>query len=109
MTPTVGCDALAFDAGRTADNKVKATTATTMPKTQPIMKPTLVDRAWDENNMRIAAIIGIGLMAIPIARQNLSNCCAHVCCSLSCHALWAWISGCYQVIASADSSVPGEG
>lgn len=87
MTPTVGCDALGFDAGRTADNKVKATTATTTPKTQPSMKPTLVDLERGDNNMRIAAIIGIGLIAIPIAKgENISDCSDHVRCSLSGHA-----------------------
>jgi hypothetical protein len=72
MTPAMGFDADGSAAGMIAESSVKTTTATTMPTTQPTMKPTLVPRAFGESSMRIAAMIGMGLMAIPRALGRIS-------------------------------------
>jgi hypothetical protein len=47
-------------------NAVKIAVATTIPMTQPIRNPELVLPARFENNMRIAAIIGIGDTGLPL-------------------------------------------
>ena len=46
--------------------------ATTIPATQPIRKPALVRPALAENSIRIAAMIGIGEIATPMARGRMS-------------------------------------
>src|SRR5215212_8135924 len=51
---------------------MKTTSATTMPQIQPSMNPTLVAFALGDNNVRIAAMMGIGLIAMPSARGRIS-------------------------------------
>jgi hypothetical protein len=46
--------------------------ATTMPQIQPSMNPTLVAFAFGDSNIKIAAMIGIGLIAMPSARGRIS-------------------------------------
>ena len=47
-------------------------TATAMPTIHPHMKPTPVGFAFGDNNIKMAAMIGIGLMATPRARGSTS-------------------------------------
>ena len=51
---------------------VKIAVATTIPATQPSRNPMLVLPARLENNMRIAAMIGIGDTATPTANGRIS-------------------------------------
>ena len=51
---------------------VKIAVTTTIPTIQPIRNPVLVLPARFENSMRIAAMIGIGDTAIPIASGRIS-------------------------------------
>jgi hypothetical protein len=51
------------------ESRVNKTTATTMPTSHPIRNPTLVPFARGDSSIKIAAMIGIGLMAM----QNLAN------------------------------------
>jgi hypothetical protein len=43
-----------------------------MPSNQPIMNPTLVPFARGDSNIKITAMIGIGLMAMPTAKGRIS-------------------------------------
>ena len=72
MTPATGLAASGSCSGMIEASSVNTTTATTMPSTQPMRKPTLVPFAFGESSMRIAAMIGIGLIAIPSARGRMS-------------------------------------
>jgi hypothetical protein len=58
--------------GSTDDSKVNNTIAMTMPASQPRRKPTLVVFALGDSNIKIAAMIGIGLIAIPTANGKIS-------------------------------------
>ena len=51
---------------------MNSTTATTMPSTQPSRNPMLVPFAFGDSSMRIAAMIGIGLIAMPSASGRMS-------------------------------------
>src|SRR3954447_20529891 len=55
------------DRPATSASTVNSVTATTMPRTQPTRKPTLVPVALGASSIRITAMIGIGLMATPRA------------------------------------------
>ena len=46
--------------------------ATTMPATQPSKNPTLAPLAFGDNSIRMAAMIGIGLIMIPSASGRMS-------------------------------------
>ena len=54
------------------DRSTKITVATTIPSIQPSANPTLVLPARLDNNIKIAAMIGIGDTATPTARGNRS-------------------------------------
>jgi hypothetical protein len=53
-------------------NAVKIAVTTTMPTIQPVRNPVLVLPARFENNMRIAAMIGIGDTATTMANGKIS-------------------------------------
>ena len=56
----------------TEASSVNSTTATTMPSTQPSRNPMLVPFAFGDSSMRIAAMIGMGLIAMPSASGRMS-------------------------------------
>ena len=72
MVPLIGFDASGSPSGITEDSSVKTVTATTVPATQPSRNPMLVPFAFGDSSMRIAAMIGIGLIAMPIARGRIA-------------------------------------
>ena len=72
MTPLTGFEASESASGRTDDSTVNAVTAMTTPATQPARNPMLVDLAFGDSSMRIAAMIGIGLIATPNASGRMS-------------------------------------
>jgi hypothetical protein len=72
ITPATGDEPEEVCCGSTDDSKVNNTIATTMPVTQPSRKPTLVVFALGDSNIKIAAMIGIGLIAIPTANGKIS-------------------------------------
>jgi hypothetical protein len=72
MTPATSDESEASCCGSTDDNTVNNTIAITMPASQPRRKPTLVTFALAESNIKIAAMIGIGLIAIPTANGKIS-------------------------------------
>jgi hypothetical protein len=57
---------------RAAARSTNNATATTTPKNHPSKKPKLVARAEGASSMRITAIMGTGLMAMPRARGGIS-------------------------------------
>ncbi len=70
--PWIGFEASGSWLGMREDSRVNTTTATTMPTTQPMRNPTLVTLAFGESSMRIAAMIGTGLIAMPSASGRIS-------------------------------------
>ena len=70
ITPWTGEEPEASRCGSTDDSKVN-TIAMTMPASQPSRKPTLVVFALGDSSIKIAAMIGIGLIAIPIANGKI--------------------------------------
>ena len=72
IQPAMGFEASGPCSGMIELSSVKTVTATTMPSSQPTRNPTLVPFAFGESSMRIAAMIGIGLIAIPIASGRIS-------------------------------------
>jgi hypothetical protein len=72
ITPLTGCPPSASSSGRTDDSSVNTVTATTIPSTQPSRKPVPVTRAFGDSSMRMAAMIGMGLIATPSAGVRMS-------------------------------------
>jgi hypothetical protein len=72
ITPWTGDEPEGSCWGSTDDSKVNNTIAMTMPASQPSRKPTLVVLALGDSSVKIAAMIGIGLIAIPIANGKIS-------------------------------------
>jgi hypothetical protein len=72
ITPETGDEPEESCCGSTDDSKVNSTTATRMPASQPSRKPTLVALALGDSSIKIAAMIGIGLIAIPTANGKIS-------------------------------------
>ncbi len=71
MMPAIG-DGAPVSCGMTVESRVNKTMATTMPASHPIKNPTLVPFARGDSNIKIAAMIGIGLTAIPTANGRIS-------------------------------------
>ena len=72
MTPATGLAASGSLAGMIEESSSNSTTATMMPSTQPSRNPMLVPLAFGESSMRMAAMIGIGLIAMPRASGRMS-------------------------------------
>ena len=70
--PWTGFEALESSCGSRDDSRVNAVTAMTTPATQPARNPMLVVLAFGDRSMRIAAMMGIGLIATPNARGRMS-------------------------------------
>jgi hypothetical protein len=71
MTPATG-DESPVSCGMIDESRVNKTMATTMPTSHPIRNPTLVPFARGDSSIKIAAMIGIGLMAMPTAKGRIS-------------------------------------
>jgi hypothetical protein len=56
----------------TEESSVNTMMATTMPANQPIMNPTLAPFARGDSNIKITAMIGMGLIAMPTANGRIS-------------------------------------
>src|SRR5688572_8904857 len=71
MTPATG-DGPPVSCGMIEESRVNKTMATTMPASHPNKNPTLVLFARGDSSIKIAAMIGIGLMAMPMANGRIS-------------------------------------
>ena len=71
MIPCTGLDASESGPGNRDDKSVNTVTATAIPSTHPARNPTLVARARGESSIKIAAMMGIGLIATPSANGRI--------------------------------------
>ncbi len=65
--PWIGWEASGSLSGRNDERAATAVVIAAMPSTQPASRPTTAPRPRADSSMRMAAITGSGLMAIPTA------------------------------------------